>query len=146
MERYPNFDLSICKENLNDSINFLGNIIDNTNCKKFILSGSCLEYGNFSGECSEDDKINIINYFSWAKNALRQWISLESKNKNFEYVWLRMFYVYGEGQRYQSLIPSLIRKIRNKKNIDIKFPFHANDFIHIDDVVDAIFFVYNQKN
>ena len=36
--------------------------------------------------------------------------------KNILFNWLRLFYVYGPGQRGESIIPMLIEKIKNKKN------------------------------
>ena len=135
----PDFRIATCIENLTSSISFLSEIINNTKCKKFILGGSCLEYGNFLGERTEEQIIKNINYFTWAKNSLREWIEVEAIKNNLEYVWLRMFYVYGENQRSNSLIPSLISKIKKKEVINIRTPFDANDFIHVKDVANAIY-------
>ena len=135
----PDFSIATCIENLTSSISFLSEIIKNTKCKKFVLGGSCLEYGNFLGERKENDQITNINYFTWAKNSLREWIEVETIKNNLEYVWLRMFYVYGENQRSNSLIPSLIGKIKKEEAINIRTPFDANDFIHVKDVANAIY-------
>ena len=48
---------------------------------------------------------------------------------------VKIIYVYGPGQRGESIIP-MNRKIKNKK-INVNFP-NINDYIYIDDVVKII--------
>ena len=52
---------------------------------------------------------------------------------------MRLFYVYGKGQRKESIIPYLIDRFKNNKKININFPSNRNDFILVDDVVKIIF-------
>ena len=65
----PDYSQTNSIRNLNSSIEFLNIIIENTNCSKIIITGSCWEYGKQNGICNEDDSININSYFSWAKTT-----------------------------------------------------------------------------
>ena len=53
------------------------------------------------------------------------------------FFWLRLFYVYGPGQREKSLIPTIISSFAKGETPEIKNPKAANDFIFIDDVTSA---------
>ncbi|MBU0536631.1 MAG: NAD-dependent epimerase/dehydratase [Nanoarchaeota archaeon] len=107
-------------------------------CKKFVSTGSCWEYGSERGMLKEDDAVRPKNAFSAAKNCLH-WIGKEIAEKNgMIFVWTRLFYVYGPGQRPGSLIPSIIDCIKKGKQPDIKNPGNRNDFVYVEDVADAL--------
>lgn len=59
-------------------------------------------------------------------------------NKNIDYVWLRLFYVYGLNQRKNTIIQIILDNLFNKSQIKINNPNATNDYVYIDDVVDAI--------
>ena len=134
-ESIPSYSKSICRLNLNNSIRLLNFIAKNTDCKKIIASGSCWEYGKDLGSCKESDKLNINSYFNWAKFSLYQYLAIICAEKDINLNWFRIFYVYGLGQRDDSLIPTLIKSIKNNRMPSIINPLNKNDFIYIDDVV-----------
>ncbi len=51
---------------------------------------------------------------------------------------LRPFNVYGPGQRTDFLIPHIIRQIREGKEVRVKDLKPKRDYVHVDDVVEAI--------
>ena len=57
----------------------------------------------------------------------------------------RIFYVYGSNQRKNSLLPTLIRYMKNKQQFNVKKPNLINDYIYIKDVVSAIIKCINIK-
>ena len=59
------------------------------------------------------------------------------KQKDIQLLWMRIFYVYGPRQRTESLIPSILTKLKNGQLPDLQTPNNANDFVYIDDVADA---------
>ena len=134
----PDFSEKMCKNNLAMAINFFDQILDNTKCKKVIVAGSCFEYGKKQGVCNESDKVNIDSYFTWAKHALNQYLSIKCAENNLALTWFRLFYVYGPGQREGALIPTLIKSIANKEVPKIKTPMNKNDFVYIGDVASSI--------
>lgn len=130
----PDYSEVISTINLNNSIQLLDFILEETNCQKIIVSGSCFEYGKKKGACKESDRVKINSFFSWAKYSLYQYLSLKCKRKSVDLVWFRIFYVYGPGQRGGSLIPTLVQALINGKTPDIRSPLNKNDFIYVEDV------------
>ena len=134
----PDFSKEKSQINLVDQIYFFNNLMSLKSIKRIIVSGSCWEYGDSIGLCSEDNDISPSNYFIWAKKSLHKYLNIICDENNVELVWLRFFYVYGPGQKQSSLIPSLFLKlVKNEKPI-ILSPYAANDFIYIDDLINAI--------
>ncbi len=112
-------------------------LLEKTDCSKFIVSGSCLEYGKAVGSLSETSNEENHLAFAWAKNSLKNYLALRCNENRINWIWLRIFYAYGPGQRTTSLIPTLFKAIRNNQIPDIQNPNNANDFIHVADVADA---------
>ena len=133
----PDFSLSKSRLNLNQSIDFLSFVIDLGSCQKILVSGSCFEYSNAKGICRETDYNFPSSYFSWAKLSLYSWLSINCAEKEIEFTWMRIFYVYGPGQRSNSLIPTILSSLKNKSRPNIKNYSNANDYIFIDDVIDS---------
>ena len=144
-EGIPDFSFNMCKKNLDNSLALSNFIINETDCKKIIVSGSCLEYGKTHGECKESDNVNINSFFSWAKYSLYCYLRFMCKKLNKDLIWFRIFYAYGHGQRKDSLIPKFIHSFINGKRPNINNPLNANDFIHISDIASAFRCAVNKK-
>ena len=136
-EGIPNYSKSISKKNLENSIYLIDYILDNTTCKKILVSGSCWEYGKNNGICYESDRVIIDSYFTWAKHSLHQYLSLKCIEDGVILNWFRIFYIYGPGQREKSLIPTLIKSISKSEIPQINTPNNKNDFIYVEDVAEA---------
>jgi nucleoside-diphosphate-sugar epimerase len=54
------------------------------------------------------------------------------------FIWTRLFYVYGPGQRETSLVPHIIKSLRQGVMPEIKTPQTENDFIYVEDAARAI--------
>jgi nucleoside-diphosphate-sugar epimerase len=125
------------QENLKQSLDFISFIIDLGSCKKIVVSGSCFELNQLQGECKETSLGSPKDHFTWAKHALYSWLSMTSKQKNIQLFWMRIFYVYGPRQRSKSLVPTILKKLIEGQLPDLRTPKNSNDFVYIDDVVDA---------
>jgi nucleoside-diphosphate-sugar epimerase len=136
-EGIPNYNEKFSKKNYLNTIRIIKDLLNYTNCSKIISTGSCWEYndGNIEGKCKEDLTVYPQKPFSIYKNKIFNEVFKIANEKNILFNWLRLFYVYGPGQKKESIIPMLIEKIKNKKKIDINFPANINDYIYIDDVV-----------
>ena len=134
----PDFSLEKSKMNLDQSISFINFIANLKSCKKILFSGSCWEYDNASGVCVETEKVEgLKNHFTWAKNSLRKEAEFLCRQKSISFVWFRIFYIYGPGQRLGSLLPTIFSNLKEGRLPKINSPFNSNDYIFIDDVVDA---------
>lgn len=133
----PDYSFQKSIDNLNQSIEFLSFVADLESCKKILVSGSCWEFDKTQGECLETDIGIPKDHFTWAKHSIRSWIEMTCKQRGIYLGWFRLFYVYGPGQRAGSLIPSILNDLKKGELPQIKTPKNANDYIYVDDVVDA---------
>ena len=72
-----------------------------------LVIGTCFEYGMQSGPLSEDLPARPENPYGYAKDALRRQLEFLQKVHLFAFKWVRLFYMYGEGQPKSSLYPLL---------------------------------------
>ena len=136
-EGIPDYGVKTSIKNLKYGLN-LFELLAEIGCKKIICTGSCWEYGQNQGKISEDLPAKSSNAFTTAKNALHLLGREIAKENNIQFIWTRLFYVYGPGQRENSLIPYIIKCVEEGKELKIKTPFARNDFVYVEDVAKAI--------
>lgn len=136
-ESLPNYDAKTSIKNINYGLNLI-TLLAESGCESVICTGSCWEYGQPTGKLHEDIALKPSNAFTAAKNALH-WMGRElAKEHNMRFIWTRLFYVYGPGQRETSLIPYIINFVRKGKKPEIRTPLTRNDFVYVEDVARAI--------
>jgi len=145
-EGIPNFSKYNCDKNIKNSKTLIKFVLKNKFCKKIIVSGSCFEILKNKGKSNEKTKICNDNYFSKSKNHLRFWLKNLGKRYTFDYIWLRIFYVYGPGQRCNSLIPYVINSLKNNLKPNISNYSNIVDFIYLDDVIKILKFFISKKS
>lgn len=122
----PDYSAEISIKNLKYGLDLM-NLLTKLQCKKVLMVGSSWEL-----------LPQPFNAFSAAKNAL-YWLSEEiAKENNINFIWARLFYVYGPGQRESSLIPHLINCKKAGEKPEIKTPDAKNDFIYVEDIAEAL--------
>lgn len=136
-EGLPDYSAETSIKNLKYGLDLI-KMLAEIGCKRVMSVGSCWEYGEQSGRLKENAVLKPNNAFSAAKNALHQLGGEIAKENNIQFIWVRLFYVYGIGQRETSLIPYLINCAKTGKTPDIKNASAKNDFIYIEDVIEAI--------
>jgi nucleoside-diphosphate-sugar epimerase len=107
-------------------------------CKKIIVPGSCFEYGIKQGVLNETEPPRPTDPFTASKTSILLMGQDIFKNTETKFIWARLFYVYGPGQRDASLIPSIVGSIRQGQIPDIRKPDARNDFVYVEDVANAI--------
>ena len=137
-EGLPNYDVKTSRRNLDYGLNLITTLAE-IGCKTVICAGSCWEYGQQpSGQLREDMVAAPFNAFTAAKDALHWLGRAMAKEKGVHFIWTRLFYVYGPGQRETSLIPHIINCVRRGEKPEIKTPLNRNDFVYVADVARAI--------
>lgn len=143
-EGIPDYGVENSLRNLSQGIE-LYKILLKTDCKKIICSGSLWEYGNQNGKVSEKTPIVPFNIFTAVKNSLNVFGREIFKDKGIDFIWTRIFYVYGPGQKPTSLIPYLISSSKNNKSPEIRNIDAQNDFIYVEDVAEALLALLNKQ-
>lgn len=141
-EDLPNYDARTSLRNLNYGLNLITTLAD-IGCNTIICTGSCWEYGRQSGKLDEDMPPQPYNAFTAAKTALHLLGRQIAEEHGMNFIWLRLFYVYGPGQRETSLIPLIINQVQKSRNLVVKTPLNRNDFVYVGDVASAIATIVN---
>ena len=142
----PNYGYKTSFKNLKMHLNFLNLIFQIRSIKKIIMTGSCWEYYDGIGKCSENNQVNMTNTFSISKKFIYEYSKKICEVLNIDFVWFRIFFVYGNYQKKESLIPSIFSSLKKKYKPKILNPSNRNDFIHIDDVCNAIILAIYKRN
>lgn len=124
--------------NLVESINI-------KNLKNFIQIGSSDEYGSNISPQKEQMREKPISPYSCAKVASTHFLQMLHKTQKFPVIILRLFLVYGIGQKNNRFIPQVIEGCLKKKSFPVSSGNQIRDFCYIDDVVKAIISSLNNK-
>ncbi len=136
-ESIPNYDTKTSVKNLKYGLDLIEMLAD-IGCKSVISTGSCWEYGEQSGSLGEEMPLKPFNAFSAAKNELHCLGREIARERSMQFIWTRLFYVYGPGQKDSSLIPYIINCALKGEKPKVKTPHAKNDFIYVSDVGKAI--------
>jgi dTDP-6-deoxy-L-talose 4-dehydrogenase (NAD+) len=114
--------------------------------KDMVIAGTCFEYGMVDGCLSENMDTKPLNSYAIAKDTLRKFIVELEKQHRFVYKWIRLFYMYGEGQSKTSLMYLLDKAIHDKDKVfNMSGGGQLRDFLHIDVVVKNIALIARQN-
>ncbi len=138
-EGLPNFgEMYHIERNLFSNYLFIKNMIE-LGLKNVLVSGTCFEYGIQEGCLIEDMDTIPSNPYGLAKDSLRKFLEELKKTVDFNFTWLRLFYLYGIGQSPNSLLSQLQTAIDNKDNVFNMSPGdQIRDFINVEEVADII--------
>lgn len=136
-EGIPDYSFEMSRKNINYGMNVLC-LCRILKIKHLIITGSCWEYENPIGCISTNYKLGSENSFKAAKNALYMIAHSFCRENGIILNWMRLFYVYGPGQREGSLIPYVIKCFREDMRPKLNGIYNRNDFIYVRDVADAI--------
>lgn len=106
--------------------------------RRVITTGSCWEYLNPSGAVVETASVDEGNFFKVAKNTVRKFGELSAQQFETEFIWLRLFYVFGRHQNQHSLLPSLISQGLNGQCPEAKNLASKLDFVNVEFVAETI--------
>lgn len=143
-ESLPDYSLPQTLRNFELSLRFI-RLAAEAGCQAIVSTGSCWEYASRSGQLGEDAPLNGTEPFHAAKNALRFLGQAIARTNGTNFYWLRLFFVYGPGQRPQSLVPHLISSLRQGQRPTLKAPHNRHDFVFVADVARAIAAVVEQR-
>ncbi len=110
-EGLPNYKSSHhIEQNLFAHYAFLKNLVDH-GLKNLTVTGTCFEYGMQSGPLSEELQSQPNNPYALAKDTLRRFLETLKSKSPFHLKWIRLFYMYGDGQNVSSILPQLQKAI-----------------------------------
>ena len=134
-EGLPNYKEAFhTQENLPRHLAFLTNLIKN-GLTNLSVTGTCFEYGMKEGCLSEEMECEPANPYAIAKNELRVLLQLINANFPFNFKWIRLFYMYGDGQSVKSLISQLETALENNEpQFNMSGGEQERDFLLVEEV------------
>ena len=114
--------------------------------KKFsapvVYASSSAVYGNLPLGSDQYNKFSITSPYAQDKLTVEHYAKIAFEIFKMSSVGLRLFNVYGPGQRsnssYSAVIPIFINRMLKKLPVIINGGFQTRDFIYVQDVVDVI--------
>jgi nucleoside-diphosphate-sugar epimerase len=126
--------------------NFLKSAID-SGLNSLFVTGTCFEYGMQSGELSVDMDAKPNNPYGFAKNTLRQQLEFLQIDKQFNFTWARLFYIYGESQSSSSLYTKLKEAVLRKDKIfNMSGGRQIRDYLPVKEVAHQIVYLALAKS
>jgi nucleoside-diphosphate-sugar epimerase len=116
-------DLRHIEDHLMCQYGFIKRLVSN-GLTDITITGTCLEYGLQNGSISVSDKTDPIVSYAIAKDSLRRFLVLLQTIYSFDLKWIRLFYMYGEGQSEKSLLSQLKKALNDG---DESFPMSPGD-------------------
>lgn len=110
-----------------------------TGLQSLVVTGTCFEYGLQSGALTEEMPTMPTNPYGYAKDALRRQLEFLKIEQPFDFTWLRLFYMYGEGQAESSLYPKLISSVAQGERVfNMSGGEQLRDYLPVEQVAERI--------
>ena len=106
---------------------------------KIAVTGTCLEYGMKEGELEESMPAEPTLAYPIGKNKLRVALEELQGRHNFQFDWIRLFYMYGEGQSTKSILAQLERHIEENQPIfNMSGGEQVRDYLPVEKIAEVI--------
>lgn len=119
------------------SLNLYRAFVDNGG-QRMVAAGTCAEYDwNYSvlDEC--ETPIIPATLYGVSKAALHSVLARAAKLDNLAFVWGRVFFIYGPGEKPGRLVSDVIRGLLCGKKVETTYGHQRRDFMHVADVAEA---------
>jgi len=115
--------------------------------KRLVVAGTCYEYGLASGELAEDAPTQPCTQYGLAKDMLCKALFGLRMQYDLDLAWLRLFYLYGDGQSEKSLYRMFRTAIdRGAKTFDMSGGEQLRDFLPVHEAARLIVEIAQREN
>lgn len=123
----------------------LAQIFLSRNIESFIQLGSGLEYGKTKLPQKESFECKPRSTYSLAKFKTSKYLLDLFKKKKFPTNIIRLYQSYGPNQKFNRLIPFVIKACLKNKKFECTDGLQKRDFLYIDDLINLIFKILKSK-
>lgn len=106
--------------------------------RRFAGIGTCFEYDLSQGMLSIDTPLKPHTPYAGAKAAAYLGLSQCLSAENIEFVWCRLFYLYGEGEDVRRLVPYIRTRLSSGKYAELTSGNQIRDFLDVNDAAGLI--------
>jgi nucleoside-diphosphate-sugar epimerase len=128
------------------NIQFLVELLEiakQTKVKKIIFLGSQAEYGITDEKVFENKNPVAATAYASIKLACLEILKTFSETNHIDWVWLRLFSLFGERENASWLIPSLIKRMTNEAEMDFTKGEQMYAYLYVRDFAEIILKVVN---
>jgi len=115
------------------------------NYELFVNTGSSSEYGFKKYAMRETDILKPASYYAVTKCAQTLLCTHIAKQEDRPIVMIRPFSIYGPFEEPRRFIPTLMKNLYFKKEMNLVSPDTARDYIYVDDIIDAFLTISELK-
>lgn len=109
-----------------------------TGCRRFLCTGSQAEYGLQAGIITEETLPQPVNAYGAAKLAACTLSRMRAQQIDLEWIWPRVFSVYGMHDNPKALIPYLLKTLRTNENVFVSAATQNWDYLYSTDAARAL--------
>ncbi|WEK34140.1 MAG: NAD(P)-dependent oxidoreductase [Candidatus Pseudobacter hemicellulosilyticus] len=107
--------------------------------RELTVTGTCFEYGMQEGALREDMETLPANPYALAKDQLRRYLESLTTQWPLSLKWVRLFYMYGQGQNPNSLLSQLDRALANGETVfNMSGGEQVRDFLPVEKVAEYL--------
>lgn len=111
--------------------------------KQVLMAGSVSEYDFKYGYLTEDiSPITNSTLYGKAKSTLYTLAEAYCKQNNINFKWARIFNLYGQNERPQRLMPSVINSCLRGEDVIVSDCLKFQDYLHVKDVASGIISIF----
>ena len=113
-------------------------VLDWSQLRRFVQIGSSDEYGSVPAPQNENIRESPISPYSLAKVSSTNLLQMLYRTEKLPIVVLRLFLVYGEGQKNNRFVPQIIKGCLSDEFFPTSKGEQLRDLCHVDDITDGI--------
>ena len=124
---------------INTNITLGARLLKEIKSRAFVFAGSCSEYA-MKGKREpylESDALTITGLYGASKAAGGLYHIAMAQAADVPLAHLRLFHIYGPGEKSHRLTTSLFGALRNHQRVALSSGEQVRDFVYVDDVVGA---------
>lgn len=105
---------------------------------RFLGLGTCAEYDQSQGVLTVETPLKPLTTYAAAKASLFTTLSQWLPRQNIGFAWIRLFYLYGEGEDQRRLVPYVRSQILKGDYVDLTSGQQVRDFMDVAEVGKSI--------
>ncbi len=114
--------------------------------RRFVGLGSCYEYDTSNCKLSINSPINPKTIYGATKLATYLTLSQYFKSHGVEFIWNRIFFLYGEGESKRRLVAYVHQQLSSRQEVELSSGDQIRDYMDVKVAADKIVsFALSQK-
>lgn len=132
------YDFAAQYQNVEDTLGAL-EAAKKIGCKRFVCTGSQAEYGPHQDLITEETCPHPIDAYGSAKLAACILTRQRAMDLGIEWIWGRIFSLYGKYEAETRMLPALVKSLRENKDFQMATDGRQNwDYLYVSDGAEAL--------